>query len=100
MEKHFVRIIDSNGDFIEDAFVDELTKFTIETPCPDGFYLPKWDGTQWVEGKTVEEMAEIVGIATTETDAKALALSAIEKATTIASLRNAMLNYIEVSGVN
>lgn len=48
----FVRIIDSNGFFIEDSFVDELTEFTIE------------------------------------------------KATTISSLRNAMLNYIEVSGVN
>ena len=55
----YVRIIDSNGFFIEDAFVDELTEFTIETPCPDGFYLPKWDGTQWVEGKTAEEIAEI-----------------------------------------
>ena len=55
----FVRIIDSNGFFIEDAFVDKLTEFTIETPCPNGFYLPKWDGTQWVEGKTVEEIAAI-----------------------------------------
>ena len=55
----FVRIIDSNGYFVCDDFVDELTEFTIETPCPDGFYLPKWDGTQWVEGKTAEEIAEI-----------------------------------------
>ena len=55
----FVRIIDSNGYFIEDAFVEELTEFTIETPCPDGFYLPKWNGTQWVEGKTAEEIAAI-----------------------------------------
>ena len=55
----YVRIIDTNGFFIEDAFVDELTEFTIETPCPDGFYLPKWNGTEWVEGKTAEEIAEI-----------------------------------------
>ena len=55
----FVRIIDSNGFFVEDAFVDELTEFTIETPCPDGFYLPKWNGSQWVEGKTAEEIAAI-----------------------------------------
>ena len=53
----FVRIIDNNGFFIEDAFVDELTEFTIETPCPAGFYLPKWDGTQWIEGKTADEIA-------------------------------------------
>ena len=55
----FVRIIDSNGFFVEDAFVEELTEFTIETPCPDGFYLPRWNGTQWVEGKTAEEIAAI-----------------------------------------
>ena len=59
MEKHFVRIIDENGFFVCDDFVDELTEFTIETPCPSGFYLPKWDGTQWIEGKTAEEIAEI-----------------------------------------
>jgi hypothetical protein len=48
----FVRTIDSNGLFVEDTFVDELTDSTIETPCPDGFYLPKWDGEKWVEGGT------------------------------------------------
>ena len=55
----YVRIIDSNGFFVCDDFVDELTEFTIEMPCSDGFYLPKWDGTQWVEGKTAEEIAAI-----------------------------------------
>ena len=52
---YFVRIIDSSGFFIEDAFIDELTEFTIEAPCPDGFYLPRWDGTQWVEGGAAPE---------------------------------------------
>lgn len=52
----YVRIIDENGLFIEDAFVEELTEFTIEAPCPDGFYLPKWDGSQWVEGGTAPEI--------------------------------------------
>ena len=50
MDKHFVRIIDENGLFVCDDFVDELTEFTIETPCPDGFYLPRWDGEKWIEG--------------------------------------------------
>ena len=59
MEKHFVRIIDSNGFFVEDAFVDELTEVTVETPCSDGFYLPRWDGVQWVEGKTAEEIVAL-----------------------------------------
>ena len=62
----FVRIIDSNGFFVEDAFVDELTEFTIETPCPDGFYLPKWDGEKWVEGKTADEIAAIQADVTVE----------------------------------
>lgn len=54
---NYVRIIDENGLFVEDAFVDELTEFTVETPCPAGFYLPRWDGSQWVEGGTVPETA-------------------------------------------
>ena len=62
----FVRKIDPNGYFIEDAFVDELTEFTIETPCPDGFYLPKWDGEKWVEGKTADEIAAIQADVTVE----------------------------------
>ena len=55
MEKHFVRIIDSNGLFVCDDFVDELTESTIETPCPGGFYWPRWDGEKWVEGGTAPE---------------------------------------------
>lgn len=49
---HYVRLIDGNGLFISDAFVEKLTLHTIETPCPEGFYLPKWDGTKWIEGGT------------------------------------------------
>ena len=55
----FVRLVDENGLFIEDAFVDELTEFTIETPCPSGFYRPKWNGEKWVEGLTQEEINEL-----------------------------------------
>jgi hypothetical protein len=55
----FVRVIDENGFFVGDDFVEELTPFTIETPCPEGFYKPKWDGIQWVEGLTPEEIAAI-----------------------------------------
>lgn len=45
--------IDSNRFFVEDVILqdDEATPpDCIETPCPDGFYKPKWDGTQWIEG--------------------------------------------------
>ena len=78
----YVRVIDKNGLFIEDAFVEELTPFTIEEVCPQGFILPKWDFSNkvWVEGgikplptpieQTIEERvsqvekdnAEIVGV--------------------------------------
>ena len=50
----YVRVIDENGLFIEDTFVEELTEFTIETPCPAGFYRPKWNGEAWEEGATQE----------------------------------------------
>jgi glycine/D-amino acid oxidase-like deaminating enzyme len=46
----YVRVIDENGFFLEDAFVSEITPLTIETLCPDGFYRPRWDGEKWVEG--------------------------------------------------
>jgi hypothetical protein len=55
----FTRIIDENGMFIEDAFVDEMTEFTIEEPCPSGFYHPRWDGEKWVEGLTQEQIDAI-----------------------------------------
>lgn len=55
----FVRLIDENGMFIADEFVNELTEFTIETPCPSGFYHPKWNGESWVEGLSQEEIDEL-----------------------------------------
>lgn len=55
----FVRKIDENGYFIEDAFVEEITEFTIEIPCPQGLYKPKWNGNEWVEGLTQEEIEAI-----------------------------------------
>ncbi len=55
----FVRMIDENGLFVEDAFVEELTGFTIEEPCPAGFYHPRWDGEKWVEGLTPAQIDAI-----------------------------------------
>ncbi len=62
---NYVRIVDTNGLFVEDAFVAELTQYTIITPVPEinpltgkGFYWPKWDfvSEQWVEGRTQAEI--------------------------------------------
>ena len=55
----FIRLINKNGMFISDEFVEELTEFTIETPCPSGFYHPKWNGEEWIEGLTSEEIQAI-----------------------------------------
>ena len=55
----YVRLIDEDGMFISDEFVEELTEFTIEEVCPSGFYHPRWNGTEWVEGLTVEEIQVI-----------------------------------------
>lgn len=56
---YYVRIIDENGFFLEDAFVEELTDRTILAPCPDGFYKPKWNGAAWIEGATQAEIDAI-----------------------------------------
>jgi len=56
----FVRLIDEQGFFLGDCphYEGELTEFTIQEPCPGGFHLPRWDfdGEQWVESKTQEEI--------------------------------------------
>ena len=60
----YVRLIDENGLFIEDAFVKELTEFTIETLCEESFYKPKWNGKKWIEGLTQIEIDAIKNVAT------------------------------------
>ena len=76
----FSRLIDSNGNFLEDVFCsynDDGTAMLsdgriveqseiVGTPCPSGFYLPHWDGVEWIEGKTAEEIAAIRAAATIE----------------------------------
>lgn len=57
------RLIDDTGLFIEDCILDEIPvledgthdPYYIDTPCPEGFYHPKWDGTQWIEGGIAPE---------------------------------------------
>ena len=52
-----------NGLFVEDAILDAIPMLPIgtpdpayiDTPCPPGFYWPRWDGEKWVEGGTVPE---------------------------------------------
>ena len=56
-QRLFVRLIDEQGYFISDEFVDEdkLEPTHILTVCPAGFYRPRWNGTEWVEGGQAPE---------------------------------------------
>jgi hypothetical protein len=57
------RRIDENGLFIEDVInPEEITEYLISESCQEGFYLPRWDGTEWVEGATQEYIDELNGI--------------------------------------
>ena len=57
------RKIDPDGLFVEDFIADtqpvtdtgEPDPVYIATPCPDGFYSPRWNGEAWVEGGTPPE---------------------------------------------
>lgn len=54
----------TTGMFIEDILLDENEEIPvdcIETPCPQGLYRPKWNGTEWVEGLTQSEIDAILG---------------------------------------
>ena len=68
----YVRLIDSNGLFIEDTFVEELTEFTIETLCEGGLYKPKWNGNKWIEGLTQTEINAIKNIIPPKTEMEEL----------------------------
>ena len=69
---YFVRIIDDNGFFVEDAFVEELTDKTIQAQCPSGFYKPKWNGTAWAEGATQAEIDAVQSVVTEPTERERL----------------------------
>lgn len=83
--------IDNNGLFMEDVLVKDDFKQTltmITVSCPDGFYLPKWDGKAWVEGKTQVEMDAIKNTIQLNPDIELAA--AINSATTLDELKKAL----------
>ena len=59
------RKVDENGLFVEDVTLSEPPVLTdddhqyISEPVPQGFYLPKWNGREWVECATQEEIDEL-----------------------------------------
>jgi len=58
------RIIDQSGFFIRDDFTANDGEIALDVAPAQGFYLPKWDGTQWIEGKTQAEIDAILAQAT------------------------------------
>jgi len=64
--------IDEQGLFIEDVIVDKIPTIIVDEvevndplyiqETPVGFYLPKWSGSEWVEGKTQAEIDTIVNV--------------------------------------
>lgn len=55
-----LRIINKQGLFIRDDFsFDEETEIGLDVEPAQGLYKPKWDGSQWIEGATPEEIAAL-----------------------------------------
>lgn len=74
----FVRKIDEQGFFIEDSFIEEINEFTIETPCPQGFYKPRWTGSEWTEGATQEYIDNIKNVVVEPTENEIIMLAIAE----------------------
>jgi len=43
----------------DDDVFDELTEIALDVTPSQGFVLPKWNGTQWIEGATPTKLAEV-----------------------------------------
>ena len=64
--KLFRKIDTVTGNFLEDVLFEshptledgELDPQYIEDSPSQGFYLPKWNGTEWVEGGVAPEQTE------------------------------------------
>ena len=64
--KLFRKIDTTTGNFLEDVLFEshptledgELDPQYIEEAPAQGFYLPRWNGTEWVEGGQVPEPVE------------------------------------------
>lgn len=60
MSRVIKRITDKQGFFIRDDFShDEETEIALDVSPAQGLYKPKWNGTEWVEGMSAEEIQAI-----------------------------------------
>ena len=52
------RIINQQGYFIRDDFTwNEETEIGLDVQASQGLYQPRWNGTEWVEGLSAEEIS-------------------------------------------
>lgn len=51
-----IYLVDENGFFIESIMVNEVKPTDIITPIYKGYVRTKWNGTDWEEGATAEEI--------------------------------------------
>ena len=56
-----LRIIDKQTHlFLRDDFTfDEETEIGLDSEPSQGLYRPKWNGTEWIEGLTEEEITKL-----------------------------------------
>ena len=78
------RIIDKQTRiFIRDDFgYNEETEIALEVEPSQGLYLPKWNGTEWVEGATqeyIDSLKNVIAEPTLEERLQALEVMELER---------------------
>lgn len=54
------RVTDRNGLFIRDDFTFTDDEIGLDVEPAQGFYLPKWNGREWVEGGTPPKVELVI----------------------------------------
>lgn len=65
--------VDVSGFYVEPLLVqdgEEVEKGLIDIRIPDGFHTPRFDGSQWVEGKPQEEIDSLNNTPKQKTEAE------------------------------
>lgn len=94
--------IDRDGFFVEPVILKrqyddgqnplpyEIPSDCVEASAPSGFYKPKWDGTEWIEGATQEYINQL------KANAPESPPSAQELAQRIANTENSLLSVMDM----
>lgn len=73
------RKIDQDGYFLEDVILDSIPMIDeqpdpsyIEVEVPQGFYRPKWNGSEWIEGMAQADIDLLKNVLNEPTEAERL----------------------------